>query len=106
MEGKQNINEIKLSKKGKAFLKTFTRFLKERQSFAPFQRAFFEQNGYRANNVLKYECEDCDSIIIDRAFTWKYTQEGHEYWKNLNNKFLHLTRLKDFSSIAKAMKCE
>lgn len=106
MEDKQNIVEIKLSKKGKAFLKTFTRFLKERQSFAPFQRAFFQENGYRINNILKEQCEYCDNGIIDHSFTWQYTQEGHEYWKSLQIKFFNLTRIKDFSSIAKTMKCD
>lgn len=91
MEDKQKITEIKLSKKGKYFLKFFVRFLKEHHCFAPFQRELFRKNGLQSNEILYNFCECCDSRIIAFSFTWAKTKEGHKYWKRLNDEFYNLT---------------
>lgn len=87
MEDRQKINEITLSKKGNAYLKLFTRYLKQHHCFGSFQKALFKQNGYNSNKRLKNYCEACNFRIIDYAFKWLSTAEGHDYWSRLNFSF-------------------
>lgn len=35
------------------------------------------------------------SIAFEYAFSWRYTKEGHNFWKELNNKYKNTWEMKD-----------
>jgi hypothetical protein len=77
----------------------FLLFLKENNALRGYQIAVREQKSKYFNtienkiNIFSIEplkillCKEHYSELVNRAFTWAKTKEGHAYWEKLNNKW-------------------
>lgn len=83
---KNSENHISLTKEGKEFYIFFLRFLKENKVFYSYQKSLLKRHDM---SYLKDLCNRNDLSIIDFSFTWSLTIEGHEFWSNLNSKFMN-----------------
>lgn len=85
---KNLINE--LSPKGRIFLQIFLRFLKENNCFYKYKKAF--ENYKRANKLDRFilSCNNLSSRIVDKTLYWAETDEGFDYWENVNAQFEEL----------------
>jgi hypothetical protein len=74
--------------------KVFARFLKEKNIYHRYVRGFSETNStiFTPNALLNYVEKYCGiegytSSPIDYGLYWTGTEEGHEYWRELNNEW-------------------
>ena len=66
-------------------MKKFIKFLEANNAWENFERAF-ENYGRNAKDYKK-ECEGNINIELDAAFRWDKTEEGIQYWNDLNDKW-------------------
>ena len=83
----------------------FLLFLKENNALRGYQIAVREQKSKYFNtienkiNIFSIEplkillCKEHYSELVNRAFTWARTEEGHTYWEKLDRKWRR--RIKD-----------
>lgn len=89
------------TKYGKKVLPLFIRFLKKENYLDKYMKNLNSKNG-RALRYWYYQNDDiCNFINLDldfcggynllnRAFRWNETEEGHSFWKNLNDKWKNI----------------
>lgn len=70
-------------------LKNTYRTLKRRDYFPMFLYEFYKQHPYNSITVIEdshYNSFVDVSYIIDKAFVWRKTSQGYEYWEMIYNK--------------------
>lgn len=90
MEKTQKGNIFQLTDEGKKFLQLFLRFLKENNYFYNYKKYF---KGYKA--ASKFEklilcCNNLSPRVVDKTLYWTGTDEGFDYWENVNAQFEEL----------------
>ena len=61
-------------------MEEFIQFLKDSNAFGNFIRNAIKQHpGFDLENF--YNDTFCKSELIDNAFTWSNTPEGHDFWR-------------------------
>lgn len=77
----------------------FFRFLKENKCAHEFFKNFFERHKYIEYNELafrNYFSQLRLRSIIDSAFNWRDTRQGHEYWEKLDYYYNELYSTKTY----------
>ena len=75
-------------------MKKFIKFLEANNAWENFERAF-ENYGRNAKDYKK-DCKTLKNSYLSYAFIWSKTREGHEYWSELNEKWIEANKpLKD-----------
>lgn len=89
------------AKRNKNILSVFIRFLKKEKCLDKYMKHLNSNNGYNLREWY-YETDDiCNFISLDlksyygynllnRAFRWNETEEGHYFWKDLNSKWKNI----------------
>jgi len=88
----------KITKDNKIILPLFIRFLKKEHSLEKYMKNLNSNNGYNLrmwfynNNdvsyfLLKEIYTNKGYYLLNRAFKWDKTEEGHIFWRDLNNKW-------------------
>lgn len=84
----------KMSEERKEYIKRFKRFLKEENVYPQYRSnllnnknkySFF--NSRCKHNVYRFFCECSIWDLLNYAFCWVETKEGHYFWKKLNIKW-------------------
>lgn len=88
----------KITKYNKIILPFFIRFLKKEHSLGRYMKNLNSNNGYDLR-MWYYENSDVSHFLIkdiyvnkgynliNRAFRWDETEEGHAFWQGLNDKW-------------------
>lgn len=88
----------KVTKHNKIILPLFIRFLKKEHSLERYMKNLNSDNGYNFR-LWYYENSDISYFLLkdiyankgyyllNRAFKWEETEEGHIFWRDLNNKW-------------------
>lgn len=88
----------KITKYNKIILPLFIRFLKKEHSLEKYMKNLNSDNGYNLR-LWYYENSDISYFLLkdiyankgyyllNRAFKWDETEEGHYFWKSLNDKW-------------------
>lgn len=71
----------------RAYRRLFIRFLKEEKVYYPFRRNFAKMPMYRHKSLGKYLRNVKKEDAIRNAFSWRNTQEGHDFWSTINYKW-------------------
>lgn len=76
--------------KNHTIMKKFIEFLEKNGAWEKFERNFIIQG----RNVRDYkrDSKTYKNFHIAGAFTWSETAEGHDYWKELNDKWVQENR--------------
>ena len=89
----------------------FLLFLKENNALRGYQIAVREQKSKYFNtienkiNIFSIEplkillCKEHYSELVNRAFTWARTEEGHAYWEKLDHKWRRIVRNTDLQIV-------
>ena len=82
----------------KIILPFFIRFLKKEHSLQRYMKNLNSDNGYNLR-IWYYENSDVSHFLfkdiytnngynlLNKAFRWSETEEGHAFWQDLNNKW-------------------
>lgn len=79
------MSEVKLIKPvlGKDTFKDFAEWFLSEEDFARYLENFDPRFcGYELNSILK-----CRNDLINDAFNWRGTPQGHDYWKKIKEDF-------------------
>jgi hypothetical protein len=71
-------------------IKRLTRFLKEKGLYGEFSKNFREQFLIRKKWLLTIGGDYCDVVeseLINYAFSWIDTKQGHEFWENVSDEW-------------------
>ena len=91
----------KVTKYNKTILPFFIRFLKKEHSLERYMKNINSDNGYDLR-LWYYENSDISYFLLkdiyvnkgynllNRAFKWDKTEEGHTFWQDLHNKWKKL----------------
>ena len=91
----------KVTKYNKIILPFFIRFLKKEHSLGRYMKNLNSDNGYDLR-LWYYENSDISYFLLkdiyvnkgynllNRAFKWDKTEEGHTFWQDLHNKWRKL----------------
>ena len=71
-------------------MKKFIEFLERNDAWEKFEKNFIIQE--RDVKDYKKDAKIYKNFHISGAFTWSETDEGHDYWKKLNNKWMQENR--------------
>ena len=83
-----------MTEKQIALLK-LTKFLKDNECYDTFIHEIIGQDKVSLEELFNSLNDYYDFInIIDHALIWTYTNDGHDYWEELNNRFIN-----EYSSI-------
>ena len=77
------------------YLQLFYRFLKQENVFHLFVKNISnkETRLYCVNNNIKEYINDTNKIdLIYYAFQWRATNEGHDFWSQINQRWLYKFR--------------
>ena len=84
----------KMSEERKEHIKRFKRFLKEENVYPQYRRNLLNSKHKYVIFNLKYKhdvysffCESSIEGLINHAFCWAETKEGHDFWNKLNIKW-------------------
>jgi len=89
----------------------FLLFLKENNALRGYQIAVREQklnyfntienkiNIFSIKPLKKLFCKEYYDVLVDYAFTWALTKEGHEYWEKLDSKWKRKVRGKQIEIV-------
>ena len=67
----------------RAYRRLFIRFLKEEKVYHPFRRNFAKMPMYGHKSLGKYLRNVKKEDAIRDSFSWRNTQEGHDFWSNI-----------------------
>ena len=88
----------RVTKYNKTILPLFIRFLKKEHSLEKYMKNLNSDNGYNLR-MWYYENSDISYFLLkdiyvnkgynllNRAFRWNETEEGHTFWRDLNDKW-------------------
>jgi hypothetical protein len=71
----------------RAYRRLFIRFLKEEKVYHPFRRNFAKMPMYGHKSLEKYLRNVKKEGAIRNAFSWRNTQEGHDFWSIMSSKW-------------------
>lgn len=75
-------------------MEKFIKFLEDNNAWENFERAFNEYN--KEVKGYKNRCKEDPKAALAGAFKWSGTREGHDYWNELNDKWMQeITPLKE-----------
>ena len=64
-------------------MEEFIKFLADNNAWENFERNFIKQGGDVKR--FKRDCKVWKNLELSMAFTWDDTNEGHKYWRRLND---------------------
>ena len=74
----------------RAIIKIFYRFLKEGDVFSLYFKNLYRQRGCSLNEKLYDIVGECPEGLINYAFNWSTTPQGHEFWETIHSQWVDI----------------
>lgn len=70
--------------------KIFFRFLKEKDALVPYFKNTSEDYGTNTNTHINDVLRDSPRELVNFAFCWSETPEGHAFWRSISEQWKEL----------------
>lgn len=74
----------------RTIIKIFYRFLKEEGIFSLYFKNLYRQRGCSLNEKVCYIVRECPEGLINYAFNWSTTPQGHEFWETIHSQWVYI----------------